>query len=219
MYTKVAYTNRILPPFIQELGKRIIRKIKKGKGEKETENEQIKPDDGNITLLEWKDLEKVAEDLSCKINKSFKTDLIFITDTRLETFAHMLRLRLSDPALIRILVGMKASKKNYNHEEYPSGREVFLYYPCDTTDWEAFMPKQITKYKKKNALIVDDMTITGTFNKEIKTWLCKKGFKKNNVKTASIITTYASIADNQKPDFYWKAIKATEFIFLWGPSR
>jgi len=225
-----------LPSFIEvikKLGGRIIRKIKKEKVKKESEKEKKETEDENIEsvdvniTIEWENLEKVAEDLSIIINRDFRTELIFIPDTQLGTIAHMLKLHLSnESSLIPIVVGTRICKNGNVKQEIPANLKSlysaslkFLYFACDTTKWYAFIPKQITKCKKKNILIIDDMTITGTYGTEIKKWLFKKGFNKNKVKTASIIVSTAAFVDHQQPDYYLKKTTANKFIFPWGPSR
>jgi hypoxanthine phosphoribosyltransferase len=200
-----------------------IRALKSEKANRVLENEKIKLEKEKIELqremitLEWDDLEIATKDLSSKIKKDFKPDIIFIPDTKDGTIVHMIRSQLS--AEIPIIVGTLVWKDTPRENPDLLGCFEPFYYMLQTSKWYAFIPKGITEYKDKNVLIIDDFVLTGETCVEIKEWFSGKEFNNDKLKFACFVATKGAIQGSYAPDYYWKAIDSSDFYFPWGKGR
>jgi len=183
------------------------------------DKEKIALEKERVTL-KWQDLETAAKDLSIMIKNKFKPDLIFIPDTKDGTIVHMLKSHLStELSVMPTLVGILMWKDEEG--DAPDIPDYFkpFYFVCNTKKWRAFIPKEITVFKTRKVLVVDDMAITGLFGSELKKWFYANGFSENNVRFATIVSTSSANKDIHAPDFYWREINSFDFYFPWGKGR
>jgi len=170
--------------------------------------------------LEWQDLETAAKDLAINIQKKFTPDIIFIPDSKDGTIVHMIKTQLSTelktiPIMVGILIWKNEEGEKPNLTDYLQP----FYDVCESKKWCAYIPKEITMYKDKKILIVDDIVFTGDLCSKLKDWFHENKFVANNVKFACIVSTRIANESANLPDYYWKEIDSFDFYFPWGKGR
>lgn len=91
-------------------------------------------------------------------------------------------------------------------------------YHIQTRKWYVVLPKEILNRSGQRVLIADDCVMGGTFINELKTILCNNGYKPEQIRTCSIVTSQFSIDQDIEPDYYWKIIDS-DFFFPWGKAK
>ena len=72
--------------------------------------------------------------------------------------------------------------------------------------------------KNVKVLIVDDFAMSGDSLKEIVNLLEKKGFKRENIRTATIVCTPNAYDIRKQPNYYCIKNDYKEFNFPWGKA-
>ena len=117
--------------------------------------------------------------------------------------------------MVGILIWKNRNGENQNLSDYIKP----FYDVCETQKWSAYVPKEITMYKDKKILIVDDIVFTGDLCSKLKDWFLENEFVTNNIKFACIVSTRAANESANAPDYYWKEINSFDFYFPWGKGR
>jgi len=163
--------------------------------------------------FEWSDIQSSANDLGSRIKRDrFNPDLIFTPGLKGGTFVNLLINELSKPT--PVYVGISFWKAGVLEQT-----EISDYDIIETNKWYVSIPKSLLKQKDKKILIVDDFVMSGDFLFKLVELLVLNGFKKDNIRSVSIITTKIAIQNHKSPDYYWFESFDTDFYFPWGKAK
>lgn len=168
-----------------------------------------------IKTVEWNDINNAAKMVVKTLEKEypyFHADFIISPGQRGGIFAHQI-ISYFDKE-IPILCGTTLSKSTNIQELNNSDEFIFM----ETSKWYVALPYIIKKWNSKSVLLVDDFSMMGDFMTALRKKLYEYGYKKENVKSCSIVATTISINGKKAPDIYWKVIENDDFYFPWGKA-
>lgn len=106
---------------------------------------------------------------------------------------------------------MMEDLKNKGFSFKPKGYETIT-----TTKWRIHIPKQLLNEKDKKILILDECTMSGDTNFQVKKFLVENGHEEKNIYHASLVCSEVANFSNKAPNKYWYLNPHSEFYFPWG---
>lgn len=162
--------------------------------------------------IEWTDLQSSSNDLGNKLKKDkFSPDLIFTPGLKGATFVNLLQNELKTNTPVYVGVSYWKQENNGVLKE-----DNFEY--IETNKWYVAIPKNLLDQSEKKILIVDDFVMSGDFLDRLKKLLLNAGFKANNIKSMSVVTTSIAVGNLKAPDYYWFETPDLNFYFPWGKA-
>ncbi len=162
--------------------------------------------------LTWDDLTVAAMDLAQKLKRTFQPELIFALSAK-GTAISLIGL----PELgchLPLYVGLAEDER---HHKFPFAPEHFE--RLATTKWTLHIPIALFANNEKRVLILDDFVMSGDSLKSVVELLVSKGFNRNNLKTAAIISTRVAADAGKAPDYCWRTVADANFYFPWGKAN
>jgi len=109
----------------------------------------------------------------------------------------------------------------YTVIEYPNDRKKIIedmsgFAKFEYSKWVLFVPEAFMTHKNDRVVLIHDCTISGVGLNFIVQKLVESGFDRNNIMTAALISTQASIDARLAPDCYSYQIENNVFYFPWG---
>lgn len=86
----------------------------------------------------------------------------------------------------------------------------------ETTKNKVALPKEIFRDTGKKLLIIDSAVVTGDTLQNLIKILIDNGFKKTNIKSASILATDLAIKSEKGLDYYYYTAFDTNYNMPWG---
>lgn len=155
----------------------------------------------------WTDIYKACEVLGIYMKRRIKPDLI---------------LCFSGPS--GIVTNLIVESTNYFIPVYTiilekkeRGQEISLdLTTVQTSRWKLHFPNNLSNMINKKICIIDDAVISGDSLNSVKESLIQLGFKKDNIRTCSIVCTMVAKLANKSPDKYVYLTDQTSFFMPWG---
>jgi Predicted phosphoribosyltransferases len=164
--------------------------------------------------LDWSDIQTCANDLGDRIKQdNFIPDLIFTPGLRAASFVSLLETEFNN-INIPTFVGMSFWKSSSFTSTFIANHERL-----ETNKWQILVPEAMLNLTDKKILVVDDFAMSGDFIISLKHLLINKGFKNENIKTATIAVTKVAKANKKCPDYYWIETNDNSFYFPWGKAK
>lgn len=89
-------------------------------------------------------------------------------------------------------------------------------YLVSTSRWMYYIPENLFQYKDTRILLFDDCVVTGDTLHMIVNLFIEKGFSKENIRTAALVTTEIALQSAKGPDFYTYVVPDGNFYMPWG---
>jgi hypoxanthine phosphoribosyltransferase len=167
-----------------------------------------------LKTIGFDDIKNFSEYVIAKIG-NWHPDVIYAPDLRGAFVAFILsqEMRRSIPVLHGVIVTKSAVPVDTLKSDYnPDNR----YLEFSTKKYHVLMDSQLTKYKDKKVLIVDEIVITGEVMERIRQELLARGFTDENVKTCSVVACSVAAKNDQAPDLNWRQVENADIVFPWG---
>jgi hypoxanthine phosphoribosyltransferase len=164
-----------------------------------------------VRNFNWADIEAGIKFLSSRTMRDFQPDLILCSSGGSAGIIANLFLTYTDK-FIPLYIGV--SKKR--DAEFTSKPAFNAFY--ETSRWITFLPEAIFDDVNKKILILDDVVLTGETLHKMVELLLSNGFKRRNIRTATLFATEIAITSNRAPDIYWFKLSDSGFYFPWGKS-
>lgn len=160
-------------------------------------------------MIDWSEIQKASVDVKNKIVADGGADVFLAIDARSAIFAYKIEEIM--PSSVPSLVGFCFAKSHIEKDTMFDG-----HIRVDGASWSYFIPENLRLYSKSKIVVFDDFAITGrTFARLVKS-LLELGFKRENIKTASIACTTTAIQSRENPDYYFLPMEMNEAILPWG---
>ncbi|MDD1689205.1 MAG: hypothetical protein LUQ66_00910 [Methanoregula sp.] len=173
-----------------------------------------------VRTITWDELEKASRDLRKKFEETgFRPNIIFTPCRRGASIANMM---YGVDENIFLYVGLRIDERGKpKPSDLPLNDLNEEWEDVKTRKYHHYIPKFFLTdlNRNKKLLILDDFAMSGDSLKDIVTDLIeKKGFKKENIKTATIICTSVARDANKSPDFTVFDTEYSDFYFPWGKA-
>ncbi len=163
-----------------------------------------------LHTLDWDSMQNAAKHVAKVSRREFVPDYIITPGQKGGIFAYLISEYYDRE--IPILTGYLISKDEAIPDTFDNNLLI------QTRKWYVVLPKEILNRSGQRVLIADDCVMGGTFINELKTILCNNGYKPEQIRTCSIVTSQFSIDQDIEPDYYWKIIDS-DFFFPWGKAK
>jgi len=162
--------------------------------------------------LSWSELQAGSSDLCKKFRKDFTPDIILTPNLRGGIISELIKDQFEKH--IPVFTGQIFWKKTSVHTpEIPDNFQI------KTGKWILYIPQSICAFKESKLLIVDDFAMSGDTLWGIKEKLIDHGFREENIKTVSLVTTKVAIDNSKEPDYFWRVNESSDFYFPWGKAK
>ena len=168
-----------------------------------------------LKTITWEDMQKASEKMAKKLIKKYKPDVIYIPNIKSGIMLQFIRNYFKE--YIPIIVGQAVSKEYFTENASDKIKDIKNYWYVETQKWHAYIPSSLLKYKNKNILIIDNISLTGNFLHTITKELIQHGISNKHIVTACIATTEAAIRDCMAPQYYYKILTDSKTVYMpWG---
>jgi hypoxanthine phosphoribosyltransferase len=160
----------------------------------------------------WEDLQTGARELARTINKTFKPDIIYTLSPRGGIIVYLSISEIGED--IPVYVGIQEDVRFGKFRFVPKDYDV-----VGTAKWNNYIPPSIWKEPGLKVLVIDDYAMSGDSLVNIVSHFISKGFRRENIKTATLVCSSNAIQGNKRPDYHYFTISDPTFYFPWGSAK
>ena len=176
-----------------------------GKKSKELERSKVS--------LDFEDLSVASSDIADFLkSEEFHPDIVYTPGAKSAILAELLSQKFTHEPLV-VVGAMEWKGTGVNHFETGSSSVI------DNNKWRIFIPDIVLANKGRKIVLVDDIAMSGDGFSGVVANLLSNGFKKENIKTSTLVCTSVAIASKKSPDYYWRKTDSTIYYFPWGKTR
>jgi hypoxanthine phosphoribosyltransferase len=163
--------------------------------------------------MDFEDLTAASSDIADFLKgKNYKPDIIYTPGAKSAILAELISRNFTHEPIV--IVG-SLEWKNTGLTAIDIGKSKSV----ENNKWKIIIPEILISNADKNVLLVDDIAMSGDGLTKVVTILVDNGFKKENIKTSTLVCTSVAIASKKSPDFCWRQTDGTNYYFPWGKTR
>jgi hypoxanthine phosphoribosyltransferase len=163
----------------------------------------------------WGDVQNGAQEIARRVKAEFRPDAVYALSARGAVIVHLTMAYIGED--VPIYVGIQEDSGAGRFAHPPQAHDIIT-----TTKWNNYIPVSLLKDKGREhlkLLIVDDLAVSGDSLLMIVQQFLKHGFRRENIKTATLVCTANAIDTHKEPDYYSFAVPDARFYFPWGIAR
>ena len=88
-----------------------------------------------------------------------------------------------------------------------------------TPKWICYVPDEILKYKDKQILIIDDITLSGKTIEQLTKTLIRNGIPAQNIHSMALVADFQIMKDMQIPQVSWQKVNTDEYSLPWNKAH
>lgn len=162
-----------------------------------------------IRRFEWDDVETGVKHLNKEISNRFNPELILTISAPGAIVANLFVTHRFE--ITPVYVGITLHKEDPRSLSFTTDHHIIT-----TSKWRIAVPNALLRHREKNLLVLDGSVITGDAMDSLLHLLKENGFDRNNLLTASLITTDVALRAGKGPDIYWHSVPDCEVYMPWG---
>lgn len=162
-----------------------------------------------IRRFEWDDVEIGVKHLNKEISSKFNPELILTISAPGAIVTNLFVTHRSE--ITPVYVGITLHKEDPRSLSFTTDHHIII-----TSKWRIAVPNALLRHKEKRLLVLDGSVITGDAMGNLLNLLKENGFDRNNLLTASLITTDVALRAGKGPDIYWRSVPDCEIYMPWG---
>ncbi|MDB0034772.1 phosphoribosyltransferase family protein [bacterium] len=163
--------------------------------------------------LDFEDISSACTDIADFLKgKKFQPDIVYTPGAKTGILAECISQKFTQTPLVAVGILV------WNGTEL-SSYEIGDLDPISNHKWKIFIPSIVKINNIKKILIVDDISMSGDGLKAIVRCLISCGFNKENIKTATVVSSYVAKSSGKSPDYCWLETESGHFYFPWGKTK
>lgn len=162
-----------------------------------------------VKRYSWHDVEHGVDFIRKQSFQNFLPDLIITVSIPGRIVADLLAIRSMD--ITPHYAGIPIKKDGSFPLEMRSNERILK-----TSKYTVVLPNDIFKDTGKKLLILDSAVVTGDTLQNLISILIDNGFKKENIKSATLIATDLAIKSQKGPDYFCYSVPDTNYYLPWG---
>lgn len=162
-----------------------------------------------LRRFEWGDVEVGVKYLAKEVGDRFKPDLIFTISAPGGIVSNLFVTYRQE--LTPVYIGITLKKGDSRSLAFATDHFVL-----STSKWRIAVPESLLRHHDKKILILDGSVVTGDALTNLVSLLEQRGFQRENILTAALITTEVACRSDKGPDVYWLRVPDFDLYLPWG---